>query len=591
MKASRLAPGTSRAALTDGQRFGTVEDKRSVAVAAPGGIDGNAWLEVVLEEEAQVALVEVWKAEKDCAAVLSADKPRNVRCKQQQPVKPAFRVSGESPLVVELKAGDGSVVGTRAFKEPRGVFAWRVGDGGGEAIAGMIKSVRVSLGNGGGGGEPLALAEVLVYEAGVGGDASDQEDEKALDEAGREIGEHSKTCGPRTCDKAGGKCRNGRCVCNPDFVGADCSQLVRFATRYLPADPAHGWFEEHVMKRAEAEVRRAQGNCARGASVVESQLPGPSGKGAGLGSTMYWRSGAFSDAFAKGKGYMFVGRFNYAENKHCESIGQKGRFECYFEPTHEQSCKATFNSLANKFKGIAKRGSGGDCTLGRAQCHGPPADKRFDTVPKTFSRKGLFLWRAVQMAWLMRLNNATRAEVDLERMKSELGFKHPIIGVHIRHGDGCLHGRRKQHGCKPLSHYMDEVRTMRDMYGVNRVFISTDSTTALAETKAYEPEFEFVYLDMSREKYNTKTKIENQMEAGKGFDSHDIMISSLRDMLLLAESDYLVTHQASTMSRIALQLATLRLKHVPPYVSMDGPWCYHWRMCCDVTRTGKQVTC
>jgi hypothetical protein len=49
--------------------------------------------------------------------------------------------------------------------------------------------------------------------------------------------------------------------------------------------------------------------------------------------------------------------------------------------------------LANKFKGIAKRGSGGDCTLSRSQCNGPPSDKRFDVVPKAFARKG----RAVQV--------------------------------------------------------------------------------------------------------------------------------------------------------------------------------------------------
>jgi hypothetical protein len=38
---------------------------------------------------------------------------------------------------------------------------------------------------------------------------------------------------------------------------------------------------------------------------------------------------------------------------------QKGRFECYFEPTHEPACEATFKGLANKFKGVAKKGSGG----------------------------------------------------------------------------------------------------------------------------------------------------------------------------------------------------------------------------------------
>ena len=169
-------------------------------------------------------------------------------------------------------------------------------------------------------------------------------------------------------------------MCNPDYIGSDCGQLVKYVTRYLPADPAHGWFEEYLAKRAEQDLKRAQGNC-RGA-VVENQLPGPSGKGAGLGSTMYWRAGAFSDAFVKGKGYMFTGHFNYADNAHCRAIGQNKRFECYFEPTHEPACDSTFKGLASKFKGIAKRGSGGDCTLGKSQCHGPPGDSRFDIVPK-----------------------------------------------------------------------------------------------------------------------------------------------------------------------------------------------------------------
>ena len=63
---------------------------------------------------------------------------------------------------------------------------------------------------------------------------------------------------------------------------------------------------------------------------------------------MYWRAGAFSDAFAKGKAYWFTGLFNYAENDYCKSIGQRGRFECYFEPTHQPACHSNFKSLAGK---------------------------------------------------------------------------------------------------------------------------------------------------------------------------------------------------------------------------------------------------
>ena len=127
-------------------------------------------MEVDLGGETNVALVELWKAERDCAAVLSAQKPRNVRCKSQQPVESAFDVEEARPLRVELKDGGGAVVARREFQQARGVYAWRVGGaGGGEGVA--ARSVRVSLA-GGGAPRQLALAEILVYEAGVGGDAT-----------------------------------------------------------------------------------------------------------------------------------------------------------------------------------------------------------------------------------------------------------------------------------------------------------------------------------------------------------------------------------------------------------------------------------
>ena len=86
--------------------------------------EASPWFEIDLGAETQVALVEVWKAEKDCAAVLSAIKPRNVRCKGQNPVKSAFEVDGERPLVVELRDAAGAVVASRSFHQPRGVYAW-----------------------------------------------------------------------------------------------------------------------------------------------------------------------------------------------------------------------------------------------------------------------------------------------------------------------------------------------------------------------------------------------------------------------------------------------------------------------------------
>ena len=66
----------------------------------------------------------------------------------------------------------------------------------------------------------------------------------------------------------------------------------------------------------------------------------------------------------------------------------------------------------------------------------------------------------------------------------------------------------------------------------------------------------------------------------------------MQDLFLLAETDYMVTHQASTMSRLALQLGTMFHRRIPPFISMDGPWCPHWRMCCDPNHiTGTSLEC
>ena len=43
-------------------------------------------------------------------------------------MRPAFEVTEDRPLVVELRDAAGTVVAKRLFHQPRGVYAWRVGD-------------------------------------------------------------------------------------------------------------------------------------------------------------------------------------------------------------------------------------------------------------------------------------------------------------------------------------------------------------------------------------------------------------------------------------------------------------------------------
>lgn len=69
------------------------------------------------------------------------------------------------------------------------------------------------------------------------------------------------------------------------------------------------------------------------------------------------------------------------------------------------------------------------------------------------------------------------------------------------------------------------------------------------------------------------------------------MLDALTDTAFLAEADYLVLSLSSTMSRMALLLSAARQRRLPPFISVDAPFCPHWRMCCDLDETGSSTVC
>ena len=63
----------------------------------------------------------------------------------------------------------------------------------------------------------------------------------------------------------------------------------------------------------------------------------------------------------------------------------------------------------------------------------------------------------------------------------------------------------------------------------------------------------------------------------------DELISYLiRFVLSMSLSSAADIRKASAFSRLALNLNIVNQQRVPPFISLDGPWCPHWRMCCDV---------
>eukprot|EP00232_Nephroselmis_pyriformis_P022783 CAMPEP_0182862748 /NCGR_PEP_ID=MMETSP0034_2-20130328/6248_1 /TAXON_ID=156128 /ORGANISM="Nephroselmis pyriformis, Strain CCMP717" /LENGTH=537 /DNA_ID=CAMNT_0024994863 /DNA_START=107 /DNA_END=1717 /DNA_ORIENTATION=- len=531
---------------TDGHRQVFFELHRYTAANAVEGEVG-AWIEVDLGDTYRVEAVELWVPELKCLTALKAVRPPRGKGKpdwSRVPKAPCdtslleFPRNGGVHMEVFGGEGGGERTAYMNFTAAHTVYAWH----GVEGVAG--RRVRISLR---GGGE-LYAGEVVVR------------------------GTHATkpaACGQGDC--VSGRCIKGVCVCKPNWIGSDCSTMSLFSNRYLPDRPHNTWWDEPLAAEWEKELKGTQAQCS--GALPNHLLPGPGGMGAGFGSTMMYRMGDFASAMKDGKAYIMAGRANFAmNNKFCSKHKANGQFRCYFKD-HAPRCQGYENALRAKFKQpSAKANSGVGLLSMSTSCS---MRGKMGVVTGGGKSKGYLWYRALQTVALTTPNSATARELNLEGLKKEIGYQHPIIGLHARGGDGCRYGiRAALFKCRQLLDYLPDIRTMSSKYGTRRVFVATDSPGILKEAVANK-EFEFVVIKESRSSFDSAQKIELRM-ANKKISPHGMMVSTLRDMYLLAEADYLVTHQASTLSRMALQLATAWKQHIPPYVSVDGAWCPHW---------------
>ena len=62
-------------------------------------------------------------------------------------------------------------------------------------------------------------------------------------------------------------------------------------------------------------------------------------------------------------------------------------------------------------------------------------------------------------------------------------------------------------------------------------------------------------------------------------------------LLALHHEHALVLQLASNLSRLALALAAAHSARLVPFLSLDGPPCYHWQLCCEGQPDGSSVMC
>ena len=153
----------------------------------------------------------------------------------------------------------------------------------------------------------------------------------------------------------------------------------------------------------------------------------------------------------------------------------------------------------------------------------------------------------------------------------------PMIGVHVRKGDGC--GDAKRGGCKYVKGFASVVTRLREA-GITSgtIYLATDTAeVAEAATKTPTPGFSVLVLREDR-----KAVSGSHLRGERRREGDDLLHLQLLDLALLSQADVLAGVFASTFVKTALQLGGAQ-----SYVTLDTfPWCpllrcyWGWRDLC-----------
>eukprot|EP00802_Teleaulax_amphioxeia_P004182 Tamp_04186.p1 GENE.Tamp_04186~~Tamp_04186.p1 ORF type:complete len:1115 (-),score=162.00 Tamp_04186:44-2914(-) len=448
---------------------------------------------------------------------------------------------------------------------------------------------------------------------------------------------------------------HGVCVCDPNWFGTHCDSSILHSAQFLPPllsdpeflspgiDEAESVGGEGAMRSDQEADGCAYDGCQIHDPLVETELlertiqdlsavQGLAGTGSedmstggaregggggaqdgcssedaisfffenrGLAATLLHIAGLLGFAFGQRRSLVLsrTHAWVYTDEATCPQRD----LQCYFQPWSK--CQTRGNGTVAEGSFLA----GGRDNLVR--------DFNW-AVPPGLQHKGVFWWRLACVSVLWRVRDDVLDELAVDEVKRKIGFQHPIIAMHVRRGDSCYTSLRRNR-CRSLIDNLRGVEAMAARYKTRRVFLATDSPSVKDELEALAPHLNFVSIssfDRSSleqsihhcaKKHPGKTDDGLTLEdgctgndawlehrLGRGYvKQRELALATILDLILMSHADYFVGHFASNLSRLAYLLAVRHHRRMIPYWSVDGPWCYHWRMCCDIGADGTSVVC
>jgi hypothetical protein len=192
---------------------------------------------------------------------------------------------------------------------------------------------------------------------------------------------------------------------------------------------------------------------------------------------------------------------------------------------------------------------------------------------------GQVLARAAALARRLLQPNVMLSE-RLRAERRRLSLDRPYIGVHIRHGDSCSKDQRerKRRTCDSLHAYQPKIEALSRKYHINDVFLATDGGTAICNATRDYPHLTWHYRDVEPPRgllasSSVPLDIDRLYFRGGQFP-FEVGVSALIDVLLLSEATALVGKFTSNAFRASFELSVGRRQCLPPFASLDAPWCF-----------------
>ena len=140
---------------------------------------------------------------------------------------------------------------------------------------------------------------------------------------------------------------------------------------------------------------------------------------------------------------------------------------------------------------------------------------------------------------------------------------------------------------------MEAIQPYATAVGTSHIFIATDSEVVLADAARLYPQYKLLFMpNVTRSGLTNPVPteildelIKRRMRSGRGVqDTERHAIMGVLDALLLSRCDVLVGKFSSGLFRASYALAAARRGGaLPPFVSLDAPWCADYGVPADLT--------